>query len=101
MFSTARKCGSNLPLRIFDGEIFLVVAHHRDQHFFGQCEKLRIEAAKNHRRKFREIHHGIKQRGVFAPARAGNGARGGIKGFANLVLAFGASQHLGARKAST
>ena len=95
VFSTARKCGRSLPLRIFDREIFLVIAHHRDQHFFRQRQKLRIEAAQNRRRKFGQVHDRIEQRLVFAPARAGNGPRRGIESLANLMLAFTAPQNFG------
>ena len=45
-------------IRIFDGEIFLVVAHHRDQHLFRQIEKLGIEAAENNGWKFRQVDDG-------------------------------------------
>ena len=41
------------------------------------------------RRKFGEVHDGVEQRLVFAPARAGNGAGGGVESLANRVLALG------------
>ena len=71
-----------------------MVAHHRDQHFFRQRQKLRIEPAQNHRRKLRQVHHRIEQRLVFPPARPGNRARGRVERLANLLLTLRASQNL-------
>ena len=88
------KMRQQLMVRIFKRKIFLMVAHHRDQHFFRQRQKLRIEAAENHGRKFREVHHRIEQSLVFPPARSGNGARGRIESFANLLLALRPAQNL-------
>ena len=84
-----------LAVRIFHRKIFLMVAHHRDQHFFRQRQKLRIEAAENHGRKFRQIHHRVEQRLVFPPARAGNRARRRVERLANLLLALRTAQNLG------
>ena len=86
-----QKMRQQLPVGIFDREIFLVIAHHRDQHFFRQRQKLRIEPAQNRRGKLGQIHDRIEQRLIFAPARPGNGARRGVERLANLMLAFGAS----------
>ena len=82
------NAASSLPLRIFDRKIFLMIAHHRDQNFFGQLQKFRIEVAQNHRRPFGQIDDGIEQDFVFAPARAGNGASGGVQRFANLLFSL-------------
>src|ERR1019366_46372 len=70
-----------------------MVAHHRDQHFFRQSEKLRIEAAENNGRKFRQIDDGRNQRLVFAPARSGNGASGRVERFADRLLPLGGAQY--------
>ena len=80
---------------IFHRKILLMIAHHRDQHFFRQGQKLRIEPAQNHGRKFRQVHHRIEQRLVFPPPRSGNRARSRIESLANLLLALCASQNLG------
>ena len=79
---------------IFHREILLVIAHHRDQNFLRQRQKLRIETAQNGRRKLRQIHDRIEQRFIFSPARAGNRACRGIESLSNLVLALTAAQHL-------
>ena len=89
-----QEVGQQFPIRIFDGEIFLVVAHHRDQHFFGQIEKLGIEAAEDDGGKFRQIDDGRDQRLVFAPARAGDGASRRVERFANHLLALGGAKNL-------
>ena len=69
-----------------------MIAHHRDQNLFRQGEELQIECAENHRGKFSQVYYAFKERLIFAPARSGNGARGSIESFANLMLALGASQ---------
>ena len=38
-----QKMGQQLTARIFQGKIFLMIAHDGDQHFFRQREELRIE----------------------------------------------------------
>ena len=96
-----QKMRQQLAVRIFNREIFLVVAHHRDQHFFGEREKLGIEVAEDDGREFREVHYRGEERGIFAPARAGNCARGSIESFADDLLALGAPRTLAARRAST
>ena len=95
VFSTARKCGSKFAVGVFDREIFLMVAHHRDQDFFRQREKFGIEAAENRRRAFGQVDDRVEQRFVFAPARAGNGARGGIESFANLLFSRSRAEDFG------
>ena len=45
VFITATKCGASLPGAAFDREIFLVMPHHRGQHFGGQFQIGRIEIA--------------------------------------------------------
>ncbi len=83
------KVRQQLPVGVLDREILLVIAHHGDEHFGGQREEFGIEAAENHRRTLREIDDRVEQRLVFAPARAGNGSRGGIERFADALLAVG------------
>ena len=61
-----------LAVGVFEREVLLVIAHHRDQHFVGQREKFGIEAAQNDGREFGQVDDGVEQRLVFAPARAGN-----------------------------
>ena len=66
------KMRQQLAARIFDGKIFLMIAHDRDQNFLGQFQKFGIEAAQNHRRPLGEVDDCIEQSLVFAPARAGD-----------------------------
>ena len=82
-----------LAVRIFDGEVFLVIAHHRDQHFFGKREKFAIEVTQNDRRKFGEVDNGIQQFFVFAPARTRHGSGGGVERLANPLLALLRTSH--------
>ncbi len=77
-----------LAARIFQREIFLVIAHYGHQHFIGKREKFGIEVAQDDRRKFREVDDRVEQRLVFAPARAGNSARRCVERFANALLAL-------------
>ena len=86
--------GQQFPLCIFDGEIFLVVAHHRDQYLFGQIEKLRIEAAEDDGGKFRQVDDGCDERLVFAPARSGDGASRRVERLADHLLTLGRAQNL-------
>ena len=51
----------SLPFGVFQREVLLVIAHHRDQHFFGKREKFGIEAAENDRREFRQVHDRVEQ----------------------------------------
>ena len=53
-----------LAVGVFHREIFLVVPHHRDQHFFGQLQELRVEAAGDRRGVFGEVDQRFEQRGV-------------------------------------
>ena len=89
-----QKMGQQFPVGIVDGEIFLVVAHHRDQDLFRQIEKFRIEAAEDDRGKFREIDDRRDQRLVLAPAGSGDAAGGGIERLADHLFAFGCAQYL-------
>ena len=91
-----RKCGSELAIRVFHREIFLMIAHHRDQNFFRQFQKLAIEITQNGRGTLGEVHHCVQQVLVFAPAGAGNGSGCGIERLANLLLALRAAQDFGA-----
>ena len=91
-----QKMRSELAIRIFNREILLVVAHHRDQHFFGQSEKLGIEIAEDDGWKFGQVHNSGQEWGIFTPARAGNCARGRVQSFAEDLLALGGTQNLGA-----
>ena len=78
---------------VLDREIFLMVAHHRDQNFFRQFEELGIKAAQNRGRKFREVHDRSQKRVVVAPACAGDGTGSGIERFADRMFAFGGAQN--------
>ncbi len=44
IFSTARKCGSQLAVRVFHRKVLLVIAHHRHQHLFRQRQVLGLES---------------------------------------------------------
>ena len=48
-----------------------MVTHHRDQHFFGKFEKLRVEAAGDGSGEFGEVDQSFEQRGVGLDARGG------------------------------
>ena len=90
-----QEMGQQRMVRIFHRKIFLMVTHNRDQHFFRQRQKLWIEPAQNHRRKFRQVHHRVEERLVLPPPCPGNRAGSGVERFANLLLAFCTSQNLG------
>src|SRR5882724_4857440 len=79
---------------ILHSKIFLMITHDRDQNFFRQLQKLRIEGAQDRRRPFSQVDYGVEQRFVFAPARAGNGTGGGVEILANLFLSLLATQDL-------
>ena len=84
-----------LAAGIFHRKIFLMVAHHRDQHFFRQGQKFLVEISQNDRRPLRQIDHGIQQSLVFAPPCAGNSARRLIQRLANHLFALGGiHQHM-------
>src|SRR5713101_6031236 len=78
---------------IFHGEIFLMIAHHGDQHFFRQRKKLLVKAAENCCGPLREIDDRFQQLRIFTPAGAGNGAGGSVQGFADAMLTFGRAGH--------
>src|SRR5438552_13655000 len=82
--------------RSFDREIFLMVAHHRDQHFFGQFKKSGIEAAENDGWPLRQIDNRIQQNLVFTPAGASNRAGRSVQSFANLLLSLVTTQNFDA-----
>ncbi len=88
VFSTARKCGSSLPCASSTAKYFWWSRITVTRHFFRQLEKFRFKASQDYRRKFREVHDCVEQRFIFPPARSGNGARGGIERFANLMFAL-------------
>ena len=48
-----QKMRREFSVCIFNRKIFLVIAHHRDQNFLRQREKLRIKRSQNCRRKLR------------------------------------------------
>ena len=91
----SQKVRRELALGVFDRKILLVVAHDRDQNFFRQLQKFGIEAAQDRRRPLGQIDHGVEQRLVFAPARAGNGASGSVECFANLLFSLLAAEDPG------
>ncbi len=78
-----------LAVGVFEREVLLVVAHDGDQDFGGQREILGIEAAENYRGTLGQVDNRVEQGLVFAPARAGNRAGGGVEGLADAVLALG------------
>ena len=73
-----QKMREQLAAGVLDREIFLVIAHHRDQDFLRQLQKFGIETSQNCRWPLGQVDHGIKQQLVFTPARTGNGAGGGV-----------------------
>ena len=78
---------------VFQSEILLMIAHHRDQNFIGEREELRIEIAEHDRRKLGEIHNCVEQGLVLAPARAREGSCGRVERLANALLAFGGTRY--------
>src|ERR1700756_2802531 len=86
---------SQLPARVINRKIFLMITHDRDQHFFRQLQKLRIKIPQDYRGKFGEIDDGVEQGVVFAPARTWNCARGRVQRLADLLFSFPATQDLG------
>ena len=74
MFITATNCGRQLAVGVLHREVLLVVPHHGDQHFFGQLQELRIEAAPDRRRIFGEIDQRFEQLVVGLDADAGHPA---------------------------
>ena len=90
-----QKVGQQLAAGVLDREIFLVIAHHSDQYFFGQCQELEVKGTQDGGRKLCEIDDGVEQGLVFAPASAGNRPSGCIESLANLLLTLRAPQHLG------
>ena len=53
-----------LAVAVFHREVFLVVAHHRDQHFFRQRQELRVEAAGDGGGIFGDVDQRFEQRCV-------------------------------------
>ena len=68
---------------VLKGEVFLMIAHHRDQHFLGQAEVFLFKASQKDTRPLRQVRHRVDQRRVFPPAEFGDGARRGIQLLAN------------------
>ena len=66
------KVRREFALRVFDGEVFLVVAHDRDQNLFGKGEIFGLEAAEQNAGPLGEVGDGVDQGFVFAPAGSGN-----------------------------
>jgi hypothetical protein len=64
VFITATNRGASLAGFVFHREIFLVMAHHGDEDFFGQFEELRIEFAQDGGGVFGEVDQRFEQRGV-------------------------------------
>ena len=62
MFMTATKCGRQFAVGILHREVLLVVAHHGDEHFFGQFQELRVEVARDGRGALGEVDEGFEQR---------------------------------------
>ena len=54
------KMRQEFSARLFNCEIALVVAHHRNQHFFRQDKIVGIEVAQNDRRKLGQVDHLIE-----------------------------------------
>src|SRR5690348_8371369 len=91
----SKKMWQQLAVCVLDREILLVIAHHSDQYFFGQCQELGVKGTQDGGRKLCEIDDGVEQGPVFAPASAGNRPSGCIESLANLLLTLRAPQHLG------
>jgi hypothetical protein len=53
-----------LAMSVFHREIFLMVAHHRDQHLFGQRQELRVETAADGGGIFGDVDQRFEQRRV-------------------------------------
>ncbi len=87
-----QKVRGELAVRAFDGEVFLVVAHHRDQHLFRQGKVLGLEIAQHHGGPLGEMDDSLDERLIFTPARAGNGAGRGVESLADRMPALG---HIG------
>ena len=88
-----KKMRSQLAVRAFHGKVFLVVAHHRDQYFFGKLQILRLKIAEDHRRPLGQMEHRLDQRLVFTPVRSGNGARRLVQRLANNLPALRGIDH--------
>ncbi len=74
-------------MRVFHGEVFLVVAHDRDQHLLRQAEETLVEAPEHHRRPLGKVRDCVDELLVFTPARARSGAGGAVKRLADGVAA--------------
>ena len=90
-----QKVRREAAARVLDGKIFLMVAHDRDQNLFRQFEKLGVEGAENRRGPFGQVHYAVEQRFIFTPARARNGASGGVESLTNLFFPGLAAQNPG------
>src|SRR5579872_3055498 len=71
-----QKVGQKLPVGIFDREVLLMVAHHRNEDLFRQFQKFWIEAAQYGRRPLGEVDDGIEQNLVFTPPCSRNRSSG-------------------------
>src|SRR5262249_40557106 len=63
-----KKMREQLSVGVLEGEVFLVIAHHRDPPFLREREKLGIEPPQNRRGELGEIHQGIEKWLVLPPA---------------------------------
>src|SRR5438105_211021 len=57
----SEKMRRQLSARVLYSEIFLVIAHHRDQDLLGKLQEFAFEVAQDHGGKFSEIDHSIQQ----------------------------------------
>ena len=73
-----KEVRGQLAVRTLYGKVLLVIAHHRNQNLFGQRQILGIEVAQHNSWPLGEMDDGLDQRGIFAPARAGDGAGHGV-----------------------
>ena len=83
------EVGGELAGGVFDGEVFLVVAHDGDEDFLGEGEVLGLEVAEDDGGPLGEVEDGVDERLVWAPAGAGEVAGGGVKGLADGLAARG------------
>jgi hypothetical protein len=62
------KCGASVPSAILDGEILLMMPHHRDQHLLRQVQVLLVKRAQDRGREFGDVDQRMEQaRGRFHP----------------------------------
>ena len=84
-----KEVRGQFAVRAFNGEVLLVIAHDGDEDFFRQREVFSFKLAENNRGPLGKVNNRFDQRFVFAPACAGDGARGRIECLANRLAPLG------------